>query len=246
VNSILVEEPVLKKEILKVPHHVAIMMDGNRRWAKRRGLPAIAGHWKGAEALSNLVESASNLGIKVLTVYSFSTENWTRPLEEINGLMDLMKSYLIGQKEKMLREGVRLDTIGDLSRLPNDLRDILEETKRATKGGQKIDLVLALNYGARDDIRRAVVAVVDDCLQGRLKKEELTERVFANYLDTAKWTDPELVIRTSGERRLSNFLLWQISYAEVYVSEKLWPDFAEADLVEALKDFYQRERRKGG
>lgn len=230
----------------KIPHHVAIIMDGNRRWAKQRGLPVMAGHWKGAEALTHIIPIASALGIKVLTVYAFSTENWGRSEDEVEALMDLFKIYLLRQKSQMIQEGVRLATIGDLSRLPLSVLETVEECKAATAGGTKIDLVLALNYGGRDDIRRATLAILEDCQKGKLTKEALSEEVFSTYLDTAEWGDPELLIRTSGEQRLSNFLLWQISYSEVYITDVLWPEFREQDLVRALKEYQQRERRLGG
>jgi len=242
----LSKENVLKVNVNHVPRHVAIIMDGNRRWAKRYCMPAVVGHWKGAETLTKIVESASNLGIKVLTVFAFSTENWTRPLEEVDGLMELFKMYLIGQRNRMVDEGVRLDVIGNLSKLPLDVRHVLEETKKMTAKGSKIDLVLAINYGARDDIRRAAIALIEECEKGKLRKEEISEQVFSRYLDTAKWGDPDLLIRTSGEKRLSNFLLWQISYAEVYITEVLWPDFTEEELLNAIMEYQRRDRRSGG
>ena len=241
MHSTVPEEIGLKR----IPKHVAIIMDGNRRWAKKHGVSTTIGHWKGAEALMDIVDAASNLGIDVLTVYAFSTENWNRTEEEVEGVMQLFKMYLSGQCERMVREGVRLDAIGDLKRLPSDVLKILEETRAATAHGTKIDLVLAINYGARDDIRRAVSSLVGDCLEGLLSKEDISEKVLAGYLDTAKWQDPELLIRTSGESRLSNFLLWQISYSEIYISEVLWPDFNESHLLQALLDYQRRERRSG-
>lgn len=233
-------------DLTRIPHHIAIMMDGNRRWAKKRHLPPIAGHWKGAETISSIVRSAAKLGIKALTVYSFSTENWNRSDLEIEGLMQLWKVCLRRERERMIEEGVRLETIGDLSRFPEDVRDILEETKQLTAGGSTIDLVLALNYGARDEIRRATTAIVEDVLCGKLSKEELSEKTISRYLDTAKWRDPDLLIRTSGETRLSNFLLWQLSYTEICITPTLWPDFSEEHLVNAILDYQNRERRLGG
>jgi undecaprenyl diphosphate synthase len=239
----LLEPP--QSETQKAPHHIAIIMDGNRRWAKNRGLPTAVGHWQGAEALSNLVEVAASMGVKVLTVYAFSTENWSRTLEEVDSLMELLRIYLIRQKNRMVEEGVRLGVIGDLEKLPTHVKEIIDDVKEATASGDRIELVLALNYGARDDIRRAVVAVVDDCLKGNLRKEEITETLISTYLDTAHWGDPELLIRTSGESRLSNFLLWQISYTEVYITDILWPDFNEHHLKEAIEEFHKRMRRGG-
>jgi len=244
MHPLVADEPRL--DPARIPEHVAIIMDGNRRWAKKNGVPTMVGHWKGAEVLTRIVEAASNLGVKVLTVYAFSTETWKRTHDEVNSLMHLFKMYLSGQKERMAREGVRLNAIGDLVKLPLDLRQVLEEAKAETAHGKKIELVLAMNYGARDDIRRAAVSVVEECLSGKLKKDEISEEVFAKYLDTAKWGDPQLLIRTSGEKRLSNFLLWQISYAEVYITDVLWPDFDENELVKAIIEFQRRERRIGG
>lgn len=227
------------------PTHIAIIMDGNRRWAKRRGLPAVAGHWRGAEILTRIVRAAADLGVKVLTVYSFSTENWSRSQEEIDALMHLIKSYLKRQLPFMLKEGVRLDTIGDISRLPPTVQEVLQATKEATKQGNKIDLVLALNYGGRDEIRRATLAVLEDLQKGKIDKNDFSETLFSQYLDTAKWGDPQLLIRTSGEKRLSNFLLWQISYSEVYLTDVLWPDFSKKELMRAILEYQSRELRLG-
>jgi undecaprenyl diphosphate synthase len=229
-----------------LPKHVAIIMDGNRRWARKHELPYMAGHWKGAEVITQIVKAAAELGIKVLTVYAFSTENWGRTAEEIEALMHLYKVYLIRQREFMVEAGIKLDAIGDLSRLPADVLEALNESKLATRHCSKMELVLALNYGGRDDIRRAVVAVLEDHEEGKLTKQALTEQVFSSYLDTAKWQDPSLLIRTSGEQRVSNFLLWQISYSEVYISKVLWPDFNEKELLKAVVEYQQRERRLGG
>lgn len=246
MHPLVASEDELKLDLAKIPERIAIIMDGNRRWAEKNGVPTMVGHWKGAEALTRIVEAASNLGVKVLTVFAFSTENWKRTNEEVDSLMHLFKMYLSGQKERMARQGVRLDAIGDLTKFPADLKQVLDETKKETANGKKIDLVLAMNYGARDDIRRAAVSIVEECLAGKLKKEEISEAVFASHLDTAKWGDPQMLIRTSGEKRLSNFLLWQISYAEVYITDVLWPDFGENELIQAIIEFQRRERRIGG
>ena len=234
------------KEGARVPHHVAIIMDGNRRWAKQRHMPCVLGHWKGAEMITQIVKAAAELGVKVLTLYAFSTENWSRSREEIEELMNLFNFYLKRQKDFMIREGVRLETIGDIERLPEDLKKSLAETKNATAAGKKIDLVLALNYGGRDDIKRAVLSIVHDCEIRKIAKTDITESLISSYLDTAQWKDPDLFIRTSGEQRLSNFLLWQLSYTEVYVTKTLWPDFNEKHLLQAVVEFQNRERRLGG
>ncbi len=228
-----------------VPHHVAIIMDGNRRWAQRRSLPSNAGHWRGAETLTHIVRAASQLGIKVLTVFVFSTENWRRPQEEIDALMQLIKIYLIRQRESMIKEGVRLDTIGDLSAFPKDVLEEIDKTKNLTKDGSNIDFILALNYGGRDEIKRATQAIVKECLNGNLTLDSLTEETINHYLDTSRWDDPQLIIRTSGESRLSNFLLWQASYSEVLITDVLWPDFTAKDLLLTLVKYQKRERRNG-
>jgi len=228
-----------------VPDHVAIIMDGNRRWAKQKDMPSAFGHWKGAEVLTEIVKASSNLGIKILTVYAFSTENWLRNPSEVEYLMQLFENYLIQQKDDMIAQGVRLDAIGDLEKLPERLQKVFNEVKEATRFGSKIELILALSYGGRDDILRGVKSVIDDCQSGRISKDEITEAVFSKYLDTKKWQDPDLLIRTSGEKRLSNFLLWQLCYTEVVISDELWPDFSSECLENAVSEYRQRKRRKG-
>jgi undecaprenyl diphosphate synthase len=230
----------------KIPNHVAIIMDGNRRWAKRQGLPAIMGHWKGADTLTRIVRSASELGIRTLTVYSFSTENWGRSSDEIDALMHLFRVYLERQREPMILEGVRLEAIGDHSRLPSFVLRELALSKSCTAHCKKIDLVLAINYGGRDDVRRAFCAMTEDLEKGLLSKDQITEQMISRYLDTATWPDPELLIRTSGERRQSNFLLWQLCYSEFYYTDVLWPDFDEHDLLQAVREYQLRRRRLGG
>ncbi|HNA61671.1 MAG TPA: polyprenyl diphosphate synthase [Rhabdochlamydiaceae bacterium] len=239
----IIEEVTLDAD--RIPKHIAIIMDGNRRWAKKRGLPAVVGHWHGAEALSKLVEDAATLGVRTLTVYAFSTENWNRASKEIDSLMNLFQMYLKGQKQRMVAEGVRLGIIGDLSRLPQEVRATLDDAREATAHCNRINLVIAVNYGARDNIRRAVAAIAQDCANGKIQKEEITENLIGSYLDTAPWGDPALLIRTGGENRLSNFLLLEISYAEGYITDILWPDFNQQELVRAIAVFQKRERRKG-
>lgn len=229
----------------RLPQHIAIIMDGNRRWAQMQNLPSLAGHWAGAQTLTHIIRAAGELGIKIVTVYAFSTENWIRPQEEVEGLLELTETYLVEQRSSMIKEGVRLGTIGDLSRFPSKLLDVIEETKTATSKGNTIDLVLALNYGGRDDIKRALSAIAKDFVNNKISNHELTEQTISKYLDTAKWQDPDLLIRTSGEMRLSNFLLWQASYAEMYVTEVLWPDFTSQHLYEAVLDYQRRNRRVG-
>ena len=203
------------------------------------------GHAQGAVALQNVVRAAAKLGVKTLTVYTFSTENWSRSEEEVDTLLRLLKKNLLDLRGMMVEEGVRFETIGNLARFPNDLLEELYATKEATKEGKQIELVLAMNYGGRDEICRAVKTILEDLAKGEFKDLNLTESTFARYLDTSKWKDPELFIRTSGEKRLSNFLLWQLSYSEVYITEVLWPDFDEKELNRAIIDFQKRERRCG-
>ena len=245
-ESIYSADDIALLDPTKIPKHIAIIMDGNRRWAQRQGLPIMMGHWKGADTLTKIVRAASDLGIKTLTVYSFSTENWSRPKEEVDALMHLFKVYLEKQRGPMACEGVRLDAIGDLGRLPPFVLRELELSKSHTAHCKKIDLVLAINYGGRDDIRRAFVIMMDDFKNGKLSKEQISEQLIGQYLDTARWPDPEILIRTSGERRQSNFLLWQLCYSEFYHTDVLWPDFNEFDLLHAVRDVQQRHRRLGG
>lgn len=230
----------------RIPKHIAIIMDGNRRWAKQRGLPLMMGHWEGAEVLTDVVRAASELGVKTVTVYAFSTENWSRPGNEIEALMDIFQLYLIRKKELMVREGIRIGRIGDFSRLSESVQEAFEVARKATEHCRKVDLVLALNYGSRDEIRRTLSKILALHERERFRPEDLTEDLIAQNLDTSHWGDPELMIRTSGERRVSNFLLWQISYAEIYTTEKLWPDFSPRDLFDAIADYQKRNRRLGG
>lgn len=229
----------------RIPSHIAIIMDGNRRYAKKHHIPSMIGHWKGMDTLTKMVKAAAQLNVKVLTVYAFSTESWSRPKLEVDFLMHLLETFLVRQRDFMIREGVRLETIGDVDRLSDSIREVLNETKALTSGGTKIDLVVAINYGARDDIRRAIHAIAVDCEAEKISKEEISEAMISKYLDTAKWADPDLLIRTSGEMRLSNFLLWQLSYSEVYVTNVLWPEFTEKDFFQAILEYQQRQRRFG-
>jgi undecaprenyl diphosphate synthase len=245
-ETVFSEEELASLDLSRIPHHVAIIMDGNRRWAMKQDLPAMMGHWKGADTLTHIVRAASDLGIKVLTVFAFSTENWKRSPEEVEALMHLFKVYLQEQKAPMVQEGVRLDTIGHFEGLSSDLKQVLAETKSATAHCQKIELVLAINYGGRDDIKRALASMIEDVELGILAKHEISEETISDYLDTSKWSDPEILIRTSGENRLSNFLIWQLSYSEFYHVDVLWPDFNAKELLKAIRELQQRSRRFGG
>lgn len=228
-----------------IPQHIAIIPDGNRRWAKRHHLKLGWGHREGANVLMDIVEAAEELGVQTLTLYAFSTENWNRSLIEIGTVMAVIDSYLRRQCATMVQNGVKLETIGDLSKLPKRVLKTLLSVKQATQHCNRINLVLALNYGSRDELCRAVQKIAQEYAQGQIKLTQMTEDYLANKLDTAPWGDPDLLIRTSGELRLSNFLLWQMSYAEVYVTDTLWPDFTPRLLFEALKSFQQRQRRLG-
>lgn len=244
VDLQILENPV-SLDPRHIPEHIAIIMDGNRRWAKGQNLPSSVGHWKGAETLMQVVDYAVKLGVKTLTVYSFSTENWGRSKEEIDSLMELFEVYLIKQRDRLVKEGVCVNTIGDLSRFPSSVIKTLEDTKEATKNGQKIELILALGYGARDEICRAMNRIIHDHDKGMLKGKKVTEEILSSYLDTSEKQDPDLLIRTGGRLRLSNFLLWQVAYTEVFVSNVLWPDFSQEDFLEAIADYQGRVRRYG-
>lgn len=233
-------------ENAQIPSHIAIIPDGNRRWAKMRELVPSKGHEEGASSLVDIACAAKDLGVKTITFYLFSTENWSRSQEEVDALMLLLHLFLIEQRPVLLQEGVRLQTIGEISKLPAYVIDTIEETKKATSNCKTINMVLALNYGARDELTRAVRTVAQQVSSGALAPEAIEERMIAAALDTAPYGDPDLLIRTSGELRLSNFLLWQISYAEMYVTDVLWPDFRPKHLYDAVVSYQQRERRLGG
>ena len=230
---------------LRIPEHVAIIMDGNGRWAKQRGLPRTDGHLQGQEALRATLRAAAELGISYLTVYAFSTENWSRPQEEVDALMSILVSAIHAETPQLIAEGVRMRAIGDLSRLPQQAQDSLAESIELTKDGQQITLILALSYSSRDEIRRASQRLAAEAAAGRLRPEEITEELISSYLDTAEYPDPDLVIRTGGEERISNYLLWQSAYSELYFSETYWPDFGQEALDEALAAYASRERRFG-
>ncbi len=229
-----------------IPQHIAIIMDGNGRWAKKRALPRKAGHKAGAETLEKIIGHCSKLGVKHLTVYAFSTENWKRSQEEVDAIMDLLRQYLNVYFKRFLKDNIRLRVIGDRSRLAQDIQESIMENENRTKDKDGLCVHIALNYGGRDELCRAVKKAAKDVETGNLKAEEITEDVIASYLDTADVPDPELVIRTSGEERISNFLLWQVAYSEFYFTDALWPDFTDKMLEEAIYDYQNRERRFGG
>lgn len=228
-----------------IPKHIAIIPDGNRRWALERCGDHALGHQQGCDTLLDIVQAASEIGIRTLTLYSFSTENWQRPQDEVDFLLMLLKNYVIDQCQTMVDQDIRLETIGDLTPLPFSVRDEIEKTKIATKDCKKIDLVLAVNYGSRNEMARAVQKILQDSRQNKLEESAIDEAMINSYLDTSKWPDPELLIRTSGELRISNFLLWQLSYAELYFPKILWPDFKPSHLLDAVRQYQQRIRRLG-
>jgi undecaprenyl diphosphate synthase len=229
----------------KLPRHIAIIMDGNGRWARSQNLPRIEGHRRGSETVEEIVEACREIGIPYLTLYAFSMENWARPTEEIHALMALLKEFLVIKRNKLIQNGTRLETIGDLARLPEDVVREIDETKRQTASCSEMTLVLALSYGARDEIVRAVNGALKDAQAGRLEAGQLSETQFAQYLDTRHLPDPDLLIRTSGESRTSNFLQWQTAYAEIIFTDTLWPDFHKENLIKTLEQYAQRERRFG-
>lgn len=230
----------------RIPKHLTIIPDGNRRWAKRNQLSTFAGHQKGGERLIEIVKAARELNIKTISFYLFSTENWSRHPEEVDMLMWLLENFLVEQRETMIEYGIKVGTIGDLIPLPSRTKGAIEESKAATSHCGDIDMVMALNYGSRNEIYRAFSALLADIDNEKISRELVNEQIISNYLDTALWGDPDLFIRTSGEFRLSNYLLWQISYAEIYVTDVLWPDFNHNCLFEALMNYQSRDRRLGG
>lgn len=227
------------------PVHVAIIMDGNGRWAKARGLPRTAGHKRGAEAVRRTVERARELGISYLTLYAFSSENWKRPAGEVTDLMGLLRLYLRNEVANMHKNGVRLRVIGDRSRLGPDIVALIEESERKTAGNRALTLVLALSYGGRHEIVDAARALARDAAAGRLDPAAIDDAALSGRLYAPDIPDPDLMIRTSGEKRISNFLLWQCAYAELVFLDVLWPDFGHADLEAAISDYHRRERRYG-
>lgn len=229
----------------RLPRHVAIVMDGNGRWARNRRKPRIYGHKVGADSVREIVEISREIGIGHLTLYAFSSENWNRPEQEVSGLMNILKSYLVSELSRMEKNEIRLNCLGETARLPGGVRQTLEETIRRTAGNQKMVLNLALSYGARDEICLAVKKIAELCLDQKLKPEQIDHQFLSDQLYTAGQPDPDLLIRTGGEQRLSNFLLWQASYSEIYFTETMWPEFRKQAYLDALLDYQNRERRFG-
>ena len=239
--------PALLKQvdINNLPKHIAIIMDGNGRWAKKRFLPRIAGHRAGVKTVDRIVTICRKIGIKALTLYSFSEENWSRPKNEINALMEILKRYLKKELDRMLKEDIRCNTIGTIDNLPLSAQKIIQDAKERTKNSKGMVLTLALSYGSRSEIVDAVREIASDIKKNKISVEDITLGLFQSYLYTKDLPEPDLLIRTSGELRISNFLLYQIAYAELYFTDLLWPDFKEDDLLKAVIEFQARERRFG-
>lgn len=237
----------LNKEIdvTRVPRHIAIIMDGNGRWAKKQGQERLFGHTSGVDAVRETVKACQRLGVKYLTLYTFSTENWNRPKDEVNGLMELMVKTIINELPDLMKNGVRIRTIGDLDGLPKGAHDEMLLAIEQTKKNASLQLILALNYSGKWELTEAMRKIADEIKQNALTVNDISEELIAKHLSTAPFPDPELLIRTSGEFRLSNFLLWQCAYSEFYFTDVLWPDFRGNHLEEAIIEFQQRERRFG-
>ncbi|MCJ7447519.1 MAG: isoprenyl transferase [Bacteroidales bacterium] len=229
----------------KLPVHVAIIMDGNGRWARQHGMERIIGHHRGVDSVRNIIETAAELKIKYLTLYAFSTENWRRPDEEVSALMEIMVQSLNNETDTLLKNNIRLAAIGDLDRLSDNVKARLSETIRLTSKSNGLNLIVALSYSSRWEIAEAARRIAYDVSCGRTKPESVNEEEFEKYLSTSGIPDPDLMIRTSGELRISNFLLWQLAYTELFFTEKLWPDFGKEDFYSAIIDFQKRERRFG-
>ena len=228
------------------PRHIAVIMDGNGRWARARGLPRIEGHRRGATSVRRVTEESSRLGLQQLTLFAFSSENWRRPRQEVEFLMDLYRRHLISERPRIIEHHIRLTTIGRSDGIPPEVLEEVDRTVADSAANTGMTLCLAVNYGSRREITDAARRLASEAASGRLDPSAITEQTFADALDTAGMPDPDLLIRTAGEMRLSNFLLWQLSYAELWVTETLWPEFGEADLHAAIADYAKRERRFGG
>lgn len=245
-NSENTKDDDFKLDMEKIPEHIGIIMDGNGRWAKAKGYPRTVGHKAGVETIRRILKEAQRLGVKYITLYAFSTENWKRPKEEVGALMKLLVQYFRLELNELHENGVVVNTIGDISKLPKECIEEIKKAKEKTKNNTGIVMNLALNYGGRDEIVRAVKLLSKDVAEGKISAEEIDEKSIENYLYTAGMPDPDMIIRPSGEQRLSNFLLWQCAYSEFWYSDINWPDFTEQDLRRAIFDFQNRDRRFGG
>lgn len=230
---------------MNVPQHIAIILDGNGRWAKSKGMPRNYGHAQGSKNVERICEEAWRMGIKYLTVYAFSTENWNRPQSEVDALMTLLRNYMKTCLKTAEKNDMKIRVIGDMTPLDEDIKKRIHELVESSKNNNGLNFTIALNYGSRDEMVRAARAMAQDCADGRLKADEIDEKVFASYLDTCELPDPDLLIRTSGEQRLSNYLLWQLAYSEFYFTDVPWPDFTKEELVRAIEQYNSRDRRYG-
>lgn len=228
-----------------LPVHIAIIMDGNGRWAKKKGEDRLFGHKRGVESVREIIEAATEIGINYLTLYAFSTENWNRPGEEVEALMELMVHSLTTETEKMIKNNIRLHVMGDVDRLSERVRESLDNTIKKTSVSTGLNLVIALSYSSRWEIINAVKAIASDALANKIELSDIDDKLFENHLTTKDFPDPEILVRTSGELRISNFLLWQIAYSELYFTETLWPDFGKEEFYKAIIDYQKRERRFG-
>ena len=233
-------------EALRIPNHIAVIMDGNGRWAQARGLPRVEGHRRGANTVRRISEACRELGVSYLTLYCFSNENWKRPKEELSFLMSLLKTYLIQERPTLIKNDIRLTIIGRREGIPVEVQSEMDRSVELSKNGKSLTLCLAINYGARQEIVDAVRSIVNKVQSGVLDADAIDESMIANHLYTSGMPDPDLLIRTSGEMRISNYLLWQISYSELWITDKAWPEFDKDDLVQAIADYNKRDRRFGG
>ena len=231
---------------MNIPQHIAIILDGNGRWAKAKGMPRNYGHAQGSKNVERICEEAYKMGVKYLTVYAFSTENWSRPKEEVDALMKLLRNYMKTCLKTAAKNRMKVRVLGDKTKLDDDIRKRIEELEKATVDNDGLNFQIALNYGSRDEMIRAMKKMAADCKEGKLEVEDISESVFEAYLDTHDIPDPDLLIRTSGELRLSNYLLWQLAYTEFYFTDVLWPDFTKTELEKAILHYNNRDRRFGG
>lgn len=231
---------------MNVPKHIAIILDGNGRWAKKKGMPRNYGHAQGSKNVERICEDAYRLGVKYLTVYAFSTENWKRPKDEVDALMNLLRNYMKTCLKTAEKNRMRVRVLGDKTALDEDIRNRIAELEEATKNNDGLNFQIALNYGSRDEMLRAMKKMCVDYKEGKITSEQIDESLFESYLDTHDIPDPDLMIRTSGEQRLSNYLLWQLAYSEFYFTDVLWPDFTKEELIKAIEYFNGRDRRFGG
>lgn len=231
---------------MNVPKHIAIILDGNGRWAKKKGMPRNYGHAQGSKNVERICEDAYRLGVKYLTVYAFSTENWKRPQDEVDALMNLLRNYMKTCLKTAEKNRMRVRVLGDKTALDEDIKSRIEELEEATKDNDGLNFQIALNYGSRDEMVRAMKRMCMDCKMGTVEPEQISEALFESYLDTHDIPDPDLMIRTSGEQRLSNYLLWQLAYSEFYFTDVLWPDFTKEELIKAIEYYNGRDRRFGG